>query len=68
MSSQHEVLKFAQGVTLKKVTLPGPSGPLAVAYSISSRRTPEVWQTGDRAEAERLFQEELARCNALPLR
>jgi len=65
MASKTKILRQQDGVILKEVTLPGDVGPVAVAYSVSSRRTPEVWNSGNLTEATRLFDAELARCSKL---
>lgn len=62
MTSKTRVLKVDSGVVLKEVTLQGQIGPLAVGYAISTKRSPEEWTTGNPMEANRLFDEEVARC------
>ena len=65
MPSRKRIIRASNGVVLTEVTLPGPGGPDARAYAISSKRTPEVWTSGNLPDAERLFMEELARCQQL---
>jgi hypothetical protein len=62
MSSTTKILRSNRGVVLKEVSLNGPGGPLAVSYSVTTKRTPESWQTNNLSEANRIFDEELGRC------
>lgn len=64
MSSQKRILESKHGVVLTEVSLMAgtPASVAAVAYSISSKRTPETWNAGTLTEAKRLFDEELAMC------
>jgi hypothetical protein len=66
MPTKTEILRIVSGVTLKKVTLTGDAGPIRVAYSISSKRTHEVWTAGNIVDANTLFEDELGRCSKRP--
>jgi hypothetical protein len=63
MSSETKILRTQNGVTLKKVMLFVDAGPIAISYSVSSKRTPEVWQAANLEDANGLFEDELARCS-----
>jgi hypothetical protein len=54
----NETVRFFQGVALRMVT--DPAG--RITFSVSSRRTPEIREAATRAEANKLFDEELASC------
>jgi hypothetical protein len=57
-----EILRASNGVVLRKVTLPSrPGRPISIVFSVSSRRTYLVGQAESQSEAEKLFEEELAR-------
>jgi len=58
MASKTEILRAQSGVVLKKVSLAG-----VTAYSVSTKRTPEVWQTADLMAANRFFDDEVERCD-----
>lgn len=64
MSSKKEILRKQSGVSLLKVSLITEAMPI-VANSVSTRRSPEVWQSVDLTEAHRLFEQEVARCQDL---
>ena len=55
--SRTEILRANSEVVLKRVSL-----GTATAYSVSSKRTPEVWQAEDLETANRYFDEEVGRC------
>jgi hypothetical protein len=57
MGSRTKTLRMDSGVIMKKVSL-----DVVTAYSVSSKRTPEVWQTEDLETANRYFDEEVGRC------
>ena len=57
MASRTEIVRVKSGVVLKKVSL-----DTLIAYSVSSKRTPEVWQAADLEIANRYFDEEVDRC------
>jgi hypothetical protein len=65
MGSRREIVKSKNGVTLTKVSLMGANGPLSIGYAIASGRSPESWTAGNAAEAEKLFNEEVARCGGV---
>jgi hypothetical protein len=53
------------GVVLKEVKLESSQPILAKAYSVSTRRTPEVWPAENLEQALKLYNEELERCMSL---
>ena len=63
--SKTRILLMEAGVVLKEVKL--ESGPtiLAKAYSVSTRRTPEVWPAENLEQALKHYNEELERCTSL---
>jgi hypothetical protein len=62
MARQHRILKASHGVVLTEHTLSGGSGPVAVAYTVKSRRTPEDFNSQNLASVEDYYAKELARC------
>ena len=60
MASFREVLRSQDGVVLSKRTQQGGRGLLAVAYSVTSRRTPAGSDFIDRGAAAAHFVTELA--------
>jgi hypothetical protein len=65
--SKTSILRREAGVVLKKVTLEIGQTILAEAYSVSTRRTPEVLQSGNLAQAVEEYEAELGRCRSLAL-
>lgn len=61
MSSKKEILRMQNGVRLLKISVLTEAMPI-VAYSVSTKRTPEVWQSTNLIEAHRLFEQEVGRC------
>jgi hypothetical protein len=55
------------GVVLKQVTLESGQTVLAKVYSVSTRRTPEVWQAGNLEQALEYYNTEIDRCKGLVL-
>ena len=55
------------GVVLKQVTLESGQTTLAKVYSVSTRRTSEVWQAGNLEQALEYYNTELDRCAGLVL-
>jgi hypothetical protein len=64
MASQKTILLADRGVTLTEVALRSGGAVVAIAYTVKSRRTPEVPNFTDRGEAEVAFHAEVARCAA----
>ena len=65
MSSETRVLQADAGVLLKEVHLRGDGGHVAVAYSVSSKRTPEVWNCDSLPQAKAAFDAEVALCKVI---
>lgn len=65
--SKSRILLMEAGVVLKQVMLESGQTTWAKAYSISTKRTPEVWQTGDLEQALAYYNAELDRCTGLAL-
>jgi hypothetical protein len=63
MTSDMRVLRTQAGVTLTEVTLRGAAGPAARAYTVKSKRTPEVPNFETLAAAETYFSAEVERCS-----
>jgi hypothetical protein len=59
-----DALKTSNGVALKEVTF-RVAGRMVKAYSVSSRRTRQIWRSSDLAEAIKMFEAEVSRCPAL---
>ena len=55
------------GVVLKQETLESGQTTLAKVYSVSTRRTSEVWQAGNLEQALESYNTELDRCAGLVL-
>ena len=62
MSAARQILRTKAGAVLVKVTLPAGALPAAVAYTVSSKRTPEVASFDILDAAEAYFAAEVARC------
>jgi hypothetical protein len=65
--SKTRILLMEAGVVLKQVTLESGQTVLAKVYSVSSRRTPEVWQAGNLEQALEYYNTEIDRCTGLVL-
>ncbi|HTV32046.1 MAG TPA: hypothetical protein VME69_02950 [Methylocella sp.] len=65
--SKTRILLMEAGVVLKQVIFESGQTILAKAYSVSTRRTPEVWQTGDLEKALAYYNAEIDRCTGLTL-
>ena len=61
MSTDKEILRSKQGVTLTKVTLRSGAMPVDVAYVVSSKRTSEAPNFHDEVSAVRHFEAEVER-------
>ena len=59
--TEHRNLKSSNGVTLSEHTLTDGRNVLSRAYTVKSRRTPEVPNFGTMAEAETYYEQELLR-------
>ena len=55
------------GVVLKQVALESEQTTLTKVYSVSTRRTSEVWQAGNLEQALEYYNTELDRCTSLVL-
>jgi hypothetical protein len=55
------------GVVLKQETLESGQTTFAKVYSVSTRRTSEVWQAGNLEQALEYYNTELDRCAGLVL-
>ena len=62
--SKTRILLMEAGVVLKEVTLESGLTILAKAYSVSTRRTPEVWPAENLEQALKHYNEELERARA----
>jgi hypothetical protein len=62
MATEKRILKTEAGVLLKEVRLRGDAGLAAVAYTVSSQRTPEVHSFASASEAGASFDAEVALC------
>ncbi|HUZ91443.1 MAG TPA: hypothetical protein VMU78_06040 [Methylocella sp.] len=65
--SKTRILLMEAGVVLKQVTLESEQTTLAKVYSVSTRRTSEVWQSGDFEKALEYYNAEQDRCANLAL-
>jgi hypothetical protein len=61
------ILLMEAGVVLKQVTLESGQTTLPRVYSVSTRRTPEVWQAGNLEQALEYYNTEIDRCTGLVL-
>jgi hypothetical protein len=59
------ILFMETGVVLEQATLESGQAVLAKVYSISTKRTSEVWQAGDLEQALEYYNAELDRCQNL---
>ncbi len=57
MASPTKILKTRNGITLTEVHLIGQTGTVAIAYVVTSNKTPETKSSANREEAERFFDE-----------
>ncbi len=64
MASVKRILKAKSGVTLTEVALRSGAGIAAIAYTVKSKRTPEVPNFSSLHTAELAFNDEVARCAA----
>ena len=60
--SKTRILLMEAGVVLKQVTLESGQTLLAKVYSVSTKRTPEVWRTGNLEQALEYYNAEQDRC------
>ena len=61
------ILFMEAGVVLKQVALESEQTTLTKVYSVSTRRTSEVWQAGNLEQALEYYNTELDRCTGLVL-
>jgi hypothetical protein len=62
--SKTRILLSEAAVVLKEITLESGQTILARVYSVSTRRIPEVWQTGNFEQAVGYYYAELERCRS----
>lgn len=60
--SKTSILLSEAGAVLKEVTLESGQTIVAKAFCVSTRRTPEVWQSGNLEQAVEDYEAELGRC------
>ncbi len=65
--SKTRILFMEAGVVLTQVILESGQTVLTKVYSVSTRRTSEVWQSGDLEQALQDYNAELDRCTSLAL-
>jgi hypothetical protein len=65
--SKARILLMEAGVVLKQETLESGQTILAKVYSVSTRRTPEVWRSGNLEQALEYYNAEQDRCASLAL-
>ena len=63
--SKTRILLMEAGVVLEEVKLESSPSILAKAYSVSTRRTHEVWPAENLEQALKHYNEELERCTNL---
>ena len=59
------ILFMEAGVVLEQASLDGEQTALARIYSVSTKRTSEVWQSGNLEQALKYYNAELDRCTSL---
>ncbi len=65
--SKTRILLMEDGVVLNQVILESGQTLLTKVYSVSSKRTAEVWQSGNLEQALQDYNAELERCESLVL-
>ena len=60
--SERRILLMEAGVVLEQIRLETGQAILDKQYSVSSKRTPEVWQAGDLEQALTFYNAEIDRC------
>ncbi|MGH6848662.1 MAG: hypothetical protein ACREC0_14880 [Methylocella sp.] len=65
--SKTRILLMEAGVVLKQVTIESGQTTLTKLYSVSTRRTSEVWDTGNLEQALEYYNTEIDRCTGLVL-